>query len=147
MESGLKLDANNEHCQNLKLKIWQRRAEAAQQADDMPTVVEASIHAAEVPTSDFHEISEVANLFNQHGRDFEPDQGRRQVLALRLAKVMESRIGSASANDCSRLAWVLLNAGESKRAKAIVDQGLRIDPQNDHCLKLKGRLEVSNSSS
>ena len=147
VESGLKLDANNEHCQNLKLKIWQRRAEAAQQADDMPTVVEASIHAAEVPTSDFHEISEVANLFNQHGRDFEPDQGRRQVLALRLAKVMESRIGSASANDCSRLAWVLLNAGESKRAKAIVDQGLRIDPQNDHCLKLKGRLEVSNSSS
>ena len=139
-EVGLKLDPYNEHCQNLKLGIWRRRAEAAQLANNMPGFVDASIHIAEVPSSDFREISELANVFNQQGREIEPDSDKRQALALRLAKAMEARIAEANATDCSRLAWALLQAGQSERAKAIVNRGLLMDPQNEHCLKLKARL-------
>lgn len=103
VEYGLKLDPNNEYCQNLKIRIWKRRAESAREANDMVTFVDASIHVAEVPTSDLREISEVVNLFNQSGREFEPDPDRRRVLALRLAGVMEARIASGNATDCSRL--------------------------------------------
>jgi tetratricopeptide (TPR) repeat protein len=140
VDCGLKLDPNDEHCQNLKLKIWKRRAEAARQANEMLTLIEASIRIAEVPTSDFQEISDAANVFNQFGRDFEPDQDRRHRLALRLAKVMETKIENANATDCSRLAWVLMQTGESERARRIVELGLRLEPQNDHCQKLKARI-------
>jgi hypothetical protein len=137
---GLKLDPNNEHCQNLKLKIWTRRADTARQVGDIIGLIDASVHVAEVPTSDFCEISDAANTFNQYGRDFEPEQDRRHLLALRLAKVIEGRIGEANATDCSRLAWILMQAGEAARAKAIVERGLSLEPQNDHCLKLKARI-------
>jgi len=140
VDRGLKLDPYNEHCQNIKLRIWKRRADTARQANDTVAYVDASIHVAEVPTSEFEEISDVANTFNQSARDFEPDQDRRQVLALRLANVMEARIGSGNATDCSRLGWVLMHAGEPTRAGRIADLGLGLDPQNDHCQKLRARI-------
>ena len=51
------------------------------------------------------------------------------MLAIRLAKVMEARIGSGNATDCSRLAWVLKQIGETERAIHIVERGLQLDPQ------------------
>jgi len=140
VDCGLKLDPNNEHCQNLKLKIWTRRAEAADQGQDMVAYIDAAIRIAEVPKSDFLKISDAVNMFNQSGRDFEPDQDRRQLMALRLVKVMEARMEGAAATDCSRLAWVLIQTGDTERAKEFVERGLRLEPQNDYCLKLKTRL-------
>jgi hypothetical protein len=140
VECGLRLEANNEYCQNLKMRIWKRRAEAAREANDMPGFIDASIHVAEVPASDFREISEVANTFNQLGREFEPDLDRRRILALRLARVMETRIGTGNATDCSRLGWVLMNAGEAERARKAADRGLLLDPENEYCQNLKIRI-------
>jgi hypothetical protein len=110
VDCGLRLDTDNEHCQNLKLRIWRRRAEAARQANDKLAFVLASIYIGEVPTSEFQELSEAANTFNQVGREFEPDQDRRHILAFRLAKAMEARIESANATDCSRLAWLWIQS-------------------------------------
>ena len=141
VECGLKLDASNEHCQNIKLKIWRRRAEAFREANNMAAFVDASIHIAEVPSSDFRELSEASNAFNQFGNRIEPDPDRRRLLALRLGRVMEGRIGDADATDCSRLGWVWMNAGETERARRVAEMGLRLDPDNEHCLRLKARVE------
>ncbi len=140
VECGLKLDPDNEYCQSLKASIWKRRAEAARQANGMAGLVDAFIHVAEAPASDFRDTSEVASTFNQSGREIEPDPDRRRLLALRLARVLEARIGTGNATDCSRLGWVLMNAGETERARNAVDLGLRLDPQNKHCLRLKTSL-------
>ena len=140
VERGLRLDPTNEYCQSLKMRIWKRRAEVAREANDTAAFVDASIHIAEVPTSDFREISEVANNFNQSAREVEPDPERRRILALRLARVMEARIETANATDCSRLGWVLMNAGETERARKIVDRGLLLDSQNEFCQRLKARV-------
>lgn len=140
VERGLKLDPDNEYCQNLRLKIWRRRAEAAREVNDMVAFIEASIHLVEVSASHFHELSDVANTFNQFGRELEPDPDRRHLLALRLARALESRIESGDATDCSRLGWVWMNAGEPARARKIVDMGLQLDPENEHCQKLRARI-------
>ncbi len=140
VDCGLRLDPHNEHCQNLKLRIWRRRSDAARQANNMGGFIDAAIRIGEVPTSDFQELSEAANTFNQFRGEFEPDQERRFALAFRLAKAMEARIESANATDCSRLAWLRIHTGEPDRAKHLVEQGLRLDPKNEYCLKLKARF-------
>lgn len=139
-EVGLKLDPYNEHCQNLKLRIWKRRADVAQQAGKLSDLVEAYIALTPIPTFPFREVSEIANLFNQQSREIEPDADKRQSIALRLGNAMEKRIADGNATDCSRLAWVLLNSGQHERAKSAVDLGLAMDPNNEHCLKLKTRF-------
>lgn len=141
VEVGLSLESKNEHCQSLKLRIWRRRATAARQVGDLKAFVEASIHIGEVPSSEFHELSEAANVFNRFGRDFEPDYDRRHALAFRIARLMELRIAEADATDCSRLVWLLKHIGEKERAREIVERGLAIDPENEHCLNLRTAMD------
>jgi uncharacterized protein HemY len=140
VECGLRVDPTNEYCQSLKLRVWRRRAETARQANDLLAVIDATIRIAEIPTSDFQELSDATNIFNQMGRELEPDQDRRYLLGLRLAKVFESRIHDANATDRSRLAWVMVQIGELERARKIVDEGLQMEPQNEYCLRLRTRL-------
>ncbi len=141
VEVGLRLDPSNEYCQRVKLRIWGRRAQSARDARDWAAFLDASLRVAEVPSADFGDLSELANQLNQLGRDWEPDPERRQLAALRLAGMMEARLTDASATDCSRLGWLLLSAGEAQRARRVVEIGLQRDPTNDHCLKLRARLE------
>lgn len=140
VDCGLRVDATNEYCQSLKLRVWRQRAETARLTNDRLAMIDAFIHIAEVPTSEFQELSDAVNLFNQMGRDLEPDQDRRNLLGLRLAKVCESRIHEANATDRSRVAWVMMQIGEHDQARKIVDVGLQMEPHNDHCLKLRARL-------
>ena len=139
-DSGLRLDRNNEHCQNLNFRIWSPRFVSARKANDLARLVEAVTHLAQNPDFRFGEISEVANYFNLAGRETEVGSDLRQLLARQLANAMASRIEEGNATDCSRLAWLFLQTGEQERASAVVECGLKIDPNNEHCLKLKSRL-------
>ncbi len=140
VELGLSVDLHSEHCQRLKCRIWMRRADGSRQAEDLPGLLEATLRLTETEMSDFGSLSDAANFFNQSPRDIEPDRDRRLVLAFRLARAMEARIDVGDATDCSRLGWVWVNAGEIERARAVVARGLRLDPENDHCQKLKARI-------
>ena len=104
VECGLKLDPFNEYCQNLKHKIWRRKAYTARDAANWIEMVEASIRLAELPASRFAELSEAANVFNQYSRDWEIGDDERHRMALRISRLMEARVQEGDATDCSRLA-------------------------------------------
>ncbi len=137
---GLRLDSNNEHCQNLNTKIWTPRLLDAKRNKDLERFVEALSHLAPFQRLDFTEVSEAANFFNLSVRDLPIPQERKQLLARRLSTLMEARIGEGNATDCSRLAWLLLQAGEQERASAVVERGLELDPSNEYCQELKARV-------
>ncbi len=54
---------------------------------------------------------------------------------------MENELNKHSATDCSRLAWLYLNIGNSERALDIVKRGLERESTNEYCLRLISKLE------
>ena len=141
VDCGLRLEPNNEHCQNLSFKIWSPRLEKARRGNDLAGMVDAVCRLTPHPSFRFADISDAANYFNLAGREIDMSPDQRQLLARRLGNAMEPRIKEGAATDCSRLAWLRLQAGENERASAVVEWGLKLEPNNEHCLKLKTRLQ------
>jgi hypothetical protein len=112
----------------------------ARDAANWIELVGASIRLAELPASRFAELSEAANIFNQYSRDWEIGTDERHRMALRISRLMEARVQEGDATDCSRLAWLLMYMGEDHRARTIVELGLQKSPNNEHCLRLRARL-------
>jgi hypothetical protein len=48
----------------------------------------------------------------------------------------------ASATDCSRIAWLFLNLKDEKKASEYAEIGLRLDGDNEHCVKIARRLRI-----
>ncbi len=137
---GLQLDRSNEHCRNLNFRIWSQKLTSSRKSSDIAGLVEAVAHLAPDPDFRFGEISEAAGYLSSAGREAEMASDTRHVLAHQLASAMEPRIQEGNATDCSRLAWLYLQTGEQHRASDIVERGLRLDPRNEHCVKLRTRL-------
>jgi len=116
---------------------WERIAAIERQENNWLEFVNAQVHIAELPGAEISTISAAVNTFNSISKHLAADDSRRMI-AKRLAAVMEPRINEGDATDCSRLAWVLIQAGKGERAREIIDLGLQIDPTNEYCLKLKG---------
>jgi len=140
IDRGLQLDPNNEYCRNFKRSTLEKVAALAKQNDDWPRYLSAIVALAETPGMEFSEISGIANTFNQFRNYLDSNPELIHKLALRLANVMEIGIHKGNATDCSRLAWILLHAGETERARRIIDRGLRLDPKNEYCLRLKTKF-------
>lgn len=64
-----------------------------------------------------------------------------QELIERVAEQMRRHLDHLDATDCSRLAWLYLNIGNSDRAIDITKRGLEKDPSHEHCSRLIERLE------
>jgi tetratricopeptide (TPR) repeat protein len=137
LDRGLRLEPTNEFCRSLKAKIWEKKLDAARIAGDQIGALDASVHLVEIPGAEFSDISETANTINKTG-DIERDL--RWTLSRRLMNVMEPKILNGDATDYSRLAWLMIHAGELERAHAIVERGLSLDANSEHCLRLKARL-------
>jgi hypothetical protein len=140
VERGLKIDPLNEYCLNLKRRVWSRRDDEARLRADLPATIDASIRLAELPSSAFAQISETANMFNQFVSKTDVSYDWKQRPASDLASLMESRIGEGDATDCSRLAWLLIHTGDLEGGRRVDDMGLRLNPTNEHCLRLKARF-------
>ena len=52
---------------------------------------------------------------------------------MKVIKEMERKLDRLSATDCSRLAWLHLNVGNSDRAMDVARVGITKDPTNDYC--------------
>jgi tetratricopeptide (TPR) repeat protein len=119
---------------------WERIAAIERQRNNWFEFVDCQVHIAELPEANIATISAVVNTFNSVERHLEPDAEARLAIAKRLAAVMEPKIAAGDATDCSRLAWVLIHSGRTDRALEIIDCGLRLDPTNEYCRKLKGKV-------
>jgi hypothetical protein len=74
----------------------------------------------------------------------QPFDNRRKVKHVipRIAAMMASRAEEYEAIDFSRLAWLALVTDNEKGASAWVERGLKLDPDNVHCLSLAQRLDI-----
>ncbi len=72
----------------------------------------------------------------------EMDTVERAALCRPLARLMEMRLGDASATDLSRLAWLYLHSGDDSRALVVADLGLEREADNIYCQRLVTRLKV-----
>ena len=68
------------------------------------------------------------------------DTDEKQILAQRIAAIIESRLDEADATDLSRLAWLQMHLQNIEKAIEYTRCGLEIDPDNPHCLSLAHRL-------
>ncbi len=131
-----------------KLYAWLRLAELCESNEDWFGAVHALTEAMLLSTSDVDDISRYANRLNTllrvlKGRNIEMAwSGGLSELIQRAIQAMERRLSVMSATDCSRLAWLYLNIGNTSRALDVANIGLRRDHINEYCLNLARKLNV-----
>ena len=113
-----------------------------QQEGDVIGSCSAFFRSAEISQPELDDISRMVNYVNGN-RDAvsNMDVGERRALLEPLVALMELHIQSASATDLSRLAWLYIHLRETEKAFQISQQGLKIEPENEHCKRLVYRLQ------
>ncbi|MBW5447631.1 hypothetical protein GE107_16355 [Cohnella sp. CFH 77786] len=127
--------------------VWRHIADISAQLNDMKGVIHALVESCFVGNRPFGEISTVVNRFNEllRTKSLVIDYDERRFLALRLLNLIDTRIGEASAIDCSRIAWLSLNIQDESRAWTYTQIGLEKDSTDEYCISLKEKLLESGS--
>ena len=126
---------------------WLQLADLCAASDDALSEVHALCEAALLPTSGKEDVGRLANRLNQRIRDLKERNietawsGEVRELLTRVIQKMEKELGVLSATDCSRLAWLYLNVGNSDRALYVARIGARREPNNEHCQNLVRNLQ------
>jgi hypothetical protein len=121
---------------------WRRLAELCQDSEDWSGELHARVELCQLPGADLETISEAANRLNGLlVRQQFLDTEEKRVLARKLARIMDARLGQADGTDHSRLAWLYLHLGNEARAREITRAGLAKEPGNDYCQRLQTKLE------
>ena len=100
---------------------------------------------------EMYEISMSANRLNSllATSPVSMERDEKSILIEEMADAFEARIDDGNASDRSRLAWLCLHLRDVGRAQrhvaSPVAAGLELSPDNEHCLKLKERLERQRS--
>lgn len=119
-------------------EAWRMLADVYKLKQDVFGEINAFVERSQLGSAPFHDISNTANLLNQNYRELDIDQGRL-VLVERLLEVLEKRSDEANANDFSRMAWLAMHLQKEDLARKLVDDGLALDPENLHCLRIANR--------
>jgi len=128
---------------------WLQLADLCAADNDVLGEVHALCEAALLPTADADDVGRFANRLNQRLYEFKVQSldkawsGDVRELLSRVTDRMEKGIGVLSATNCSRLAWLYLNVGNSDRALHVARIGAKRDPENEHCQNLVRKLENS----
>jgi len=125
---------------------WRDFAQLCSQTEDWTGEIQALVEMCQLPDALFYDISNSVNrvnsIFNQYF--YVLDSEEKRIISQRLAEVMEDRIfDEGDATDFSRLAWLLVRLKNESKAMQIVDYGLSIEPDNEHCKKILNRLTTS----
>lgn len=129
---------------------WNKLAYLCKISNDWSGEMSAFLELCQIPDVSFMIISETANRFNNLFREKYRllDSEEKRIIARRIAEIMAKRLkelvkedsDDASATDCSRLAWLYLHLKQADQARYFTELGLKITPNNDHCLKLQRKL-------
>ena len=126
---------------------WLRLADLCQLSQDPVGEVHALSEAALLPTLDQENLGSFANRLNNRIRELKGRSiadawsGEIRELLERVIREMEKHLQNLSATNCSRLAWLYLNIGNSQRALDVVKVGVERDPANEHCQNLILKLD------
>jgi hypothetical protein len=120
---------------------WQRLVFLYRAVGDVIGGCSAFLKAAESNDPPLNEISAIANWLNNSPEAKDGvDLVDRKALFKPFARMMEAHLSEASATDLSRLAWLHLHSGDSRRALAVAEIGLQREPDNAHCQRLEAKL-------
>ena len=130
-----------------RLEAWIRLANLYKMSNDPSGEIHAICEAAFLPTSQPSDLGDYARRINS--RMFESKQfGSEDTSSVlvrenlrKIAQHMERYLDRLSANDCSALAWLLMNADNPTRAHDVAKRGLGKDPRNHHCKNILEKLE------
>jgi hypothetical protein len=129
---------------------WEELAHLCSISNDWSGEISALLELCQIPNVSFRTISDTANRFNFFFREKYKllASEEKQIIARRLAEIMAERLrhlanednDEVSATDCSRLAWLYLHLKQTDKAKHFTQLGLKLTPNDDHCLKLQRKL-------
>lgn len=96
----------------------------------------------------YEEISNAANRINKllHDQVLSYDKEETKYFINSIINKLESRIGEATGDDCSRLAWLYMYSQNPTEARKVCKKGIELDEHNFHCDKLLKRLEREGQS-
>lgn len=126
-------------------KGWRTLAAFCRDDADLDGEAHAILEYCLVSGTSMTDISTMVNRLNDLRKmEYKIDDSEEiGTLARQVAAIMTSRIDEASATDCSRLAWLHLHLHDEISARRVAEQGLRLDPENDYCIRLARRLGIS----
>lgn len=128
---------------NEQQRAWQKLINLCVRTKDWTREIQAQVELCSIPGTVFASISNAANhlnrlLFSQQFLSMED----KTAMLRQLTQVMDPRIeDEGNATDCSRLAWLYLRLHNESRAYDLVMKGLQLEPTNDHCVKLRLKLQ------
>lgn len=126
---------------------WFWLADICHANNDPVGEVHALSEVAMLPTATPETFGVVANRINNKLRELKARGVEKswssevQQLIERVAEEMRRHLDDLDATNCSRLAWLYLNIGNSDRAYDIAKIGLSKDGEHEHCVRLMERLE------
>lgn len=125
-------------------KAWERLARICSRTQDRVGELHALVEVCDLPGTPYEVLSNTVNQWNGFFRYQQTavPYDERQLIGKKLHNLMTERIEEGDATDCSRLAWLSLALGNEDQVSDLVERGLRIDPNNEHCLNLKRKFEV-----
>jgi NB-ARC domain len=124
-------------------RAWQKLANLCFRTKDWTREMQAQVELCSIPETPFTSMSNTANrlnhlLFSQQFLSMED----KTAMLRQLTQVMDPRIeDDGNATDYSRLAWLYLHLHNESRARDLVVRGLQLEPTNDHCVKLRLKLQ------
>lgn len=143
------IDALQQYLENLesednRRKAWEQLARLFKRDKAYESELHALVESVESPNIWYGKLSEVALRVNEILNEAKNPMNKeeKEQLVGRLITLMQGRIEEATATDHSRIAWLMLNVGDSESAKRIVSSGLHKDPTNFHCNRLAKRLDI-----
>lgn len=122
---------------------WEQLANLCGRTSDWVGEIQALVEMCQLPNIPFYQISNSVNRVNAlfTSQYFVLDSEEKTIISRRLAEVMENRITSeGDATDCSRLGWLFVRLKDDGKARRIIELGLKMDPENEHCNKLLSRV-------
>ena len=131
-----------------RLETWQTLADLCQSSQDAEGEIHALSEMALLVASDQEELGNCANRLNNRVRDLKNHSGEEvwsskvRGLLGQVIEAMERHMRDLSATNCSRLAWLYLNIGNSERALDVAKVGGERDSTNEYCQNLVCRLDA-----
>ena len=121
---------------------WDELARIFRLMRDWTGAAQAQIRMCAMPDTPYSMLSNTANWLNSLFSDnyVAIDTDEKRLLYRELARLMEHRKQEADATDLSRLAWLYLHLHDAFRAEEVAEEGLTLDPDNEHCIRLLARL-------
>ena len=127
-------------------KAWKQMTVLSRLSDDTLGEFQSLGELAQIHSSDLSELSEIANSINSRIRELKYVESEFvrstevRIILNSIIEIIEKQLPNLSASDCSRLAWLYLNVGNSERAYDIAKIGTDRDRLNEHCIGLIDKL-------